>query len=412
MADQPLSAKTTISTLTDDDKIALIDAPGSSAAVRLILATDVKTYMQNGVQLTSAKGVANGYAGLDGTGKVPSAQLPALASGVASVNGETGTLTNYQKTTGTGGKGLANGYASLDGSAKVPVAQLPGIVQTASRSTNTTASTVIDFNYQQQTFLVNSTAAFTFSNLTPGAETSATLVMDTGAPFQVTFPGSNFAWDTTVGVINPYPGNVTTIGFQVREDGATVTAFGTPVDRSQIHSPFTEQEIFPREFLGAAGTGNVMSAGQLRWTYFKASRTQLVNNLAMWVRTGSVAATHQFMCIGDVDTSNWTTTIAAITADVTDNSMFGTGTAAGTRTAPALTSAYRVYAGKWYGFGCCSIGHSTSPDVASQRANPAFNTYTDLPMVCASVAQGSYPTVGTSYVAPTVYDTRYYARLV
>src|SRR5206468_41488 len=128
----------------------------------------------------------------------------------------------------------------------------------------------------------------------------------------------------------------------------TIVGFGTPVDRSQIYSPFTEQEIFPREFLGTAGTGNTMASGQLRLTYFKASRTQLVNSLAMWVSaTVSVGATHQYMCLCDVDPNNWTTTIAAITADVTNNSMFGTGSAAGTKTTAALTAAYQVYSGKW-----------------------------------------------------------------
>lgn len=410
-SDVAISASPAISTLDPTDTIYVNNDPGSSHAISQITLTNFLTVALNGVQMTSAKGANNGYAPLDSSGKVPSANLPALASGVSAINTSlTGNVTNVQLTTQ---KGVANGYPSLDGTAKVPIAQLPGVVQNGSRSTNTTTSTVIDFNYQQQTFLVQGTSTFSFTNLTPGAETSVTLVMDTGSPFLVSWPGSNFGWDTTVPTINPYVGNTTTLGFQVREDGATVVGFGTPVDRSQLYSPFTEQETFPREFLGTQGTGNVMASGQLRLTYFKAFRTQLVNSLAMWVSaTVSVGATHQYMCLCDVDPTNWTTTIAAITADTTNNSLFGTGSTAGTKTTKALTAAYQVYSGKWYAFGCSSIGHTTSPDTASTRAVTMMNTYADLPMLAASVAQATYPTVGTSYVAPAVYDTRYYAHLI
>lgn len=61
--------------------------------------------------LASTKGVANGVATLDGTGKLPASQLPATAVVASEI-------------------GAANGVASLDGTAKLPVAQLPatGIV--------------------------------------------------------------------------------------------------------------------------------------------------------------------------------------------------------------------------------------------------------------------------------------------
>lgn len=59
-------------------------------------------------QTRAEKAAANGYASLDGTGKVPGTQLPDLSV--------------YQTRTE---KGAANGYASLDSGGKVPVAQLP-----------------------------------------------------------------------------------------------------------------------------------------------------------------------------------------------------------------------------------------------------------------------------------------------
>ncbi len=55
-----------------------------------------------GVEVTAHKGAANGYAGLDGSGHVPSSQLPVA---------------------------LASGVAGLDGSGKVPLSQLPASVQ-------------------------------------------------------------------------------------------------------------------------------------------------------------------------------------------------------------------------------------------------------------------------------------------
>src|SRR5215471_1033301 len=64
----------------------------------------------SGYQPTSAKGQPNGYASLDASGKVPTAQLPVTD------------LSGYQQTSQ---KGQVNGYASLDGTGKVPIAQLP-----------------------------------------------------------------------------------------------------------------------------------------------------------------------------------------------------------------------------------------------------------------------------------------------
>jgi hypothetical protein len=63
--------------------------------------------------------VANGLASLDGTGKVPSGQLPVM---------------DYVPTSQ---KGVANGVATLGSDGKVPTAQLPPISNTASDVTIT-----------------------------------------------------------------------------------------------------------------------------------------------------------------------------------------------------------------------------------------------------------------------------------
>lgn len=90
---------------------------------------------------TSARGVANGVASLDGSGKVPSAQLPAGGGGgaVDSVNGHTGVVVLTAadvSALATTTRGAASGVASLDSSTLVPVAQIPALP--ASRTTSGT----------------------------------------------------------------------------------------------------------------------------------------------------------------------------------------------------------------------------------------------------------------------------------
>lgn len=418
MTDQPLSGKATVSALTDDDKLALIDAPGSSALVRLILATDARTYMQNGVQLTSQRGAANGYAPLDATSKVPSANLPTLASGVASVNGETGVLTNYQKTTGTGGKGLANGYAGLDGTGKVPTAQLPGTVQTASRNNNASVSSVVDFNYEQNVIVLNQNTTLTFSNLQPGAKTTAILVQDLTGFRLVSFPASDFVWDVIgAAQILPYPQNVTSIGFECREDGVTVIGYGNDVDRSEMWNVFTGNDVFSRQILALGGTGSGISNGTLKLTYFKPRRNLLVNTIttycnAPWAATSTDQAG---VLLATVDTSTWNITVAAASANTVTLWNSGNSTTA-VANATALTSAYQMLAGRWYAFGAFWHGTgtiTTTPGLVSTRQVFGSNVFAILPRMAGAVTGlTTLPTVGTSYTEGTQVvnsDTLYWA---
>lgn len=96
-----------------------------------------------GVEITSHKGVASGYASLDGTTHVPVAQLPVIPASDISVAGGAGvTATQVQaailelhNAIGTGGAGVevtshkdaANGYPSLDNTGKILVSELPVI---------------------------------------------------------------------------------------------------------------------------------------------------------------------------------------------------------------------------------------------------------------------------------------------
>jgi hypothetical protein len=110
-----------------------------------------------GAETTSNKGQPSGYAPLDNTGKVPSANLP-TGSGVASVSAANGTITvsgtataptlavgsitesqvtsltsDLAATEKTANKGANNGYASLDSGGHLPTGQLPSGVVSGSQ---------------------------------------------------------------------------------------------------------------------------------------------------------------------------------------------------------------------------------------------------------------------------------------
>lgn len=99
-----------------------------------------RTGVVTGVQDTSERGTANGYAALDSGGKVPDAQIPAAVARDSEVSSAVTTHEGadshaiYQK---SAQRAAANGYASLDGSGKVPDAQ---IASTITRDTEVVAS--------------------------------------------------------------------------------------------------------------------------------------------------------------------------------------------------------------------------------------------------------------------------------
>ena len=79
-------------------------------------------------QKESEKGAVNGYASLDSGGTVPDAQIPAaiardseVTTAVSNHAAAADPHTIYQKESE---KGVANGYASLDGNTRVPTAQI------------------------------------------------------------------------------------------------------------------------------------------------------------------------------------------------------------------------------------------------------------------------------------------------
>lgn len=101
-------------------------------------------------EVAANKGVANGYAGLDGTGKVPSAQLPAPSGGGTwgSITGTLSSQTDLNTALAAreliANKGAANGYASLDGTGKVPSAQLPTVTGGFSQPVSSVTSVTVN----------------------------------------------------------------------------------------------------------------------------------------------------------------------------------------------------------------------------------------------------------------------------
>ncbi len=142
--------KTYFSFLTATDKGAANGVAGLDATGK-VPTSQLPSSLGGSFLPTSDRGAANGVASLDATSKVPVAQLPTdsrypLASEKAAANGiatldATGKLTASQ-VPALGGdgtsipltqKGAANGVATLDGTSKVPTAQLPDYVLTSAK---------------------------------------------------------------------------------------------------------------------------------------------------------------------------------------------------------------------------------------------------------------------------------------
>jgi hypothetical protein len=124
-----LAAKATSSALTAETS-SRVAGDATNATAITTETTRAETAEALSEQLAN-KGVASGYAGLDGTGKVPAAQ-----SLVMSVAGRTGTIvlaesdvaslvSDLAATEKTANKGAASGYASLDGTGHLPLSQIP-----------------------------------------------------------------------------------------------------------------------------------------------------------------------------------------------------------------------------------------------------------------------------------------------
>lgn len=137
------------------------------------------------------KAAINGVATLDGTGKIPSAQLPA-GSGVTSVNTMSGAVVLTAADVGavpTTEKGAASGVATLDGSTLVPVAQIPGLPGTkitsgtidVARLPTGTSNTTVSLGDHTHTYPVSSVNSQTGAVVLAAADVGALATSDRGA---------------------------------------------------------------------------------------------------------------------------------------------------------------------------------------------------------------------------------------
>ena len=93
---------------------------------------EVLRTINESVENNSNKGIADGYASLDGTGKVPLEQLPIQPPQWGDITGDLVDQTDLQDALDlkedTANKGIANGYAPLNGSTKIDSTYLPSYV--------------------------------------------------------------------------------------------------------------------------------------------------------------------------------------------------------------------------------------------------------------------------------------------
>ena len=98
------------------------NAPGPPTSHGALTGLDADDHTQ--YQKESEKGAANGYASLDASSTVPSAQIPVISH---SVLDDLTTGDDHPQYQLRSEQGIANGYPDLDAGGKVPTAQLPSV---------------------------------------------------------------------------------------------------------------------------------------------------------------------------------------------------------------------------------------------------------------------------------------------
>lgn len=142
-------------------------------------------------ETTANKGVANGYAGLDGSGLVPTAQLPGLPAAWGAITGTLSSQTDLQNALNSkeavANKGIANGYAGLGADGKVPAAQLPasggGPASCRKSGAAQTATTATLANVTGMSFSVTAGVYYHFKFLVSFRSSVATVGLKLGLTF-------------------------------------------------------------------------------------------------------------------------------------------------------------------------------------------------------------------------------------
>lgn len=204
------------------------DLSGLASNAQIVAGAVGATEVSAAIEKTANKGAASGYAGLDGSSKVPIANLPTGTSASTVAIGNDARFTAAEQTVN---KGAASGYAGLDGAGKVPIAQLP---------TGTSSSTVVvgnDSRFTAAEQIANKGAASGYAPLDSGSK----------VPVANVAAGAMIAVVKTGGV---WPGGTASTGVR-------------PTSRSDVVVAWIGAD--PSPAIVASGTGGMLDNVDLRF---------------------------------------------------------------------------------------------------------------------------------------------------
>lgn len=234
------------------------DIYGRATSFSSLLAADVTTALTFTPENASSKGVANGYAGLDATGKVPTAQLPSSVLGGMNYQGTWNATTNTPTlVTGTGTKGYyykvtTAGTTTIDGNTNWTVGDLIIFSGTSWDKVEGGTSDVV------------SVAGKVGSVTLVPADVVGLGTMATQSADAVAITGGTVASATVVGDITGNAANVT--GIVVVANGGTGVATLTGYVKGTGTTAMTASTTIPSTDITGLGTMSIQSASAVAIT--------------------------------------------------------------------------------------------------------------------------------------------------
>lgn len=236
-----------------------IDTYGRAIVGAMMGSADIIAALTYTPEDVSKKGVANGYAGLDGTGKVPVAQLPASVTGGMNYQGVWNASTNSPA--------LVNGTGTKGYYYKVSVAG----ATTIDGNSNWTVGDVIAFDgttwdkMEGGTPDVVSVAGRIGAVVLATTDISGLGTIATQNANAVNITGGTVASSTVSGDITGKAANVTGV-VAVANGGSGVSTLTAGYVKSSGGSPFTSVSTIPNTDISGLGTMSTQSASAVNIT--------------------------------------------------------------------------------------------------------------------------------------------------